>query len=115
MPEPVLVSIATAVATKAALDLYALVKRRFTGEPEAQDALEAATADPEDQGRVQALAEQIDRVGRDDPEFGRAVQATWQRFETRGEAEDGGVVNQITGGVVGKSFQGRDVHGDVRF
>ena len=42
MPEPILVSIAAALATKSATSLYDLVKRKFTGRKEAVAALEAA-------------------------------------------------------------------------
>jgi hypothetical protein len=115
MSEPVLVSVATAVASKAALDLYALVKRRFQRDPEADATLEAATRHPDDEGGVLALAEQIERHGRLDPAFAQAVQAAWTATEQSTQVHDDGIVNQISGGVVGKSFQGRDVHGDVRF
>jgi hypothetical protein len=113
MPEPVLVSIATAVATKAALDLYGLVKRRFERDPEAEAALDAAAEDPDDRDAVVALADQIERVGRLDPEFDRAVRVTWDASTTTTVAQDDGVVNQISGGAVGRAVQARDVHGDV--
>jgi hypothetical protein len=115
MPEPVLVSVATAVASKAALDLYDLVKRRFRRDAEASAALEAATSAPDQEANVLALAEQLERLDRLDPDFGREVRATWNLSRQDASAQDDAVVNQITGGVVGRSFQGRDVHGDVRF
>jgi hypothetical protein len=105
VPEPVLVAVATAVASKAALDLYGLVKGRFEHDRDASGALEDASRG--DERAIEALAEHLERVERLDPEFGRAVRAAWQ-------AEVGGrVANTVVGDVVGKSFQGRDVHGDV--
>jgi hypothetical protein len=117
MPEPVLVSVATAVASKAALDLYGLVKRRFGRDPKAQEALDAAADDPTSEERVLALAEEITRLEQLDADFAREVRAGWEAEQAKAGpvAQDDGVVNQISSSVVGRSFQGRDVQGDVRF
>ncbi|GLY67607.1 hypothetical protein [Amycolatopsis taiwanensis] len=115
MPEPILLSIATALATKAATGLYDLVKKRFSKDPEAAKALEAAEAAPEEAEPITALAERLEVAERSDPEFSRQLRAEWAQH-----AEGGEVVNNMTGGVAnnmtgtaGKVVQARNIHGSV--
>jgi hypothetical protein len=110
MPEPILLSIATALATKAATGLYDLVKRKFGKDPEATMALEAATGAPEEAEPIRVLADRLEAAERADPEFARELRAGWAQH-----AETGGVVNQIAGTVLGKVVQARDIHGNISF
>jgi hypothetical protein len=104
MLDPVLMSIATDLATKAASGLYDLVVARFRNRPDAQRALEAARGAAPYSPPVQALATRLAEVAAEDPEFDRAMR-TW--------ADHGGVVNQITGNVSGKVVQARDITGNI--
>jgi hypothetical protein len=108
VPEPILVSIAAALAAKTTTSLYELVKGKFAGREEAEAALEAADGASPDSPEVAALAAQLDT---EDPEFGEELRRTWQQTT----ASQGGVVNQITGNVSGKVVQARDITGDIKF
>lgn len=111
MPEPILVSIAAALAAKSATTLYELVKRRFAGRQEAEAALEAASGTSPDSPEVAALATHLAAAETEDPAFGVELRHTWQQVS----ASRGGVVNQITGNVSGKVVQARDIEGGVSF
>jgi hypothetical protein len=111
VPEPILLSIAAALATKSATSLYDLVKRKFAGRREAEAALDAAGDAPPDSPVVAALAGHLAAEEADDPAFGKDLRNTWQQVS----AGRGGVVNQITGTVSGKVVQARDIEGDISF
>jgi hypothetical protein len=113
MPEPVLLAVATAVASKAGLDLYALVKRRLGRDPDAGAVLDAATADPGNDKLVAVLAERLAEVERTDPGFARDLRVAWTAFSATAEGE--AVVNQVSGTVTGNVVQARDIQGGVRF
>lgn len=111
VPEPILVSIAAALAAKSVTSLYDLVKRRFTGRKEAAAALEAADGAAPDSAEVAALATHLAAEEAADPAFGVELRNTWQQVS----AERGGVVNQITGNVSGNVVQARDIEGGISF
>ncbi|WP_206786265.1 hypothetical protein [Amycolatopsis sp. MtRt-6] len=111
MPEPILVSIAAALAAKGATGLYDLVKRKFAKDPQAIALLEAATAAPEDTQPITALAERLHEAEAADGEFAEALRAEWQQISL----DRGSVSNQVTGNVTGKVVQARDIHGDITF
>lgn len=113
MPEPILLAMATAVASKAGLDLYGLVKRRLGWAAESDAALDAATADPENHELVAALAQHLAEAEAADPEFSAQLRAAWAA--TTSAADHDGVVNQVSGTVAGHVVQARDIHGDIRF
>ncbi|MGI8332456.1 hypothetical protein ACRYCC_20995 [Actinomadura scrupuli] len=122
MTDPITMAIATAVATKGAESLgqqagpalAALVRRireRFTGRPAEEAALAAAEERPEEPGRVEALAEALQRVAREDPGFGGELRAVWQRIQVETTADHGVVANTFDGRA-DKVVQFRDIHGD---
>lgn len=113
MPDPILMSIATALATKAATGLYDLVKGKLRKNPEAAGELEAA--DPARPETVRALAERLDVERQADPGFATALEGEWQRLQGGAQTADGGVNNQVTGTVHGKVVQAGDIHGDITF
>ncbi|OXM49662.1 hypothetical protein [Amycolatopsis alba] len=115
MPDPILISISAALAAKAAVGLYDLVKRKFAKEPAADAALEAAVTTPSAPGVVQVLAERLGLAERDDPEFSARLRAEWAKVSTAQKAEDAKVINQISGDVGGKVLQAGDIHGNVTF
>lgn len=110
VPEPILISIASALATKAATGLYDLVKKKFSKDPNALKALEAAEADPRKAEPIKVLAERLAGAEAADPAFAEALRAGWSQH-----AESGGVVNQISGTVHGNVVQTRDIHGNISF
>ncbi|HET6500889.1 MAG TPA: hypothetical protein VFG87_09025 [Amycolatopsis sp.] len=110
MPEPILTTIATALATKAATGLYDLVKQKFSKDPEATRALEAAEAAPQEAEPIRVLAERLAAAQAQDPGFAEALRTGWAQH-----AEGGGVINQISGTVHGKVVQARDIHGNISF
>lgn len=111
MPEPVLVSIAAALAAKSVASLYDLVKRRFAGRQDATAALEAAEGAAAGSPEVTTLATHLATAEADDPSFAAELRNTWQRVS----ADRGAVVNQISGAVTGKVLQARDIEGDITF
>jgi hypothetical protein len=111
VPEPMLVSIAAALAAKSVASLYDFVKRKFAGREEATAALEAAGGTTPDSPEVAVLATQLEAAEVDDPEFGVELRGMWQQIS----ADHGGVLNLITGGASGRVVQARDIEGGVSF
>lgn len=111
VPEPILVSIAAALAARSATSLYDLVKRRFAGKREATAALEAAEGAGEDSPEVATLAAHLADAEAEEPAFGVELRQTWQRVDP----DHGAVVNQIHGNVTGKVVQARDIDGNITF
>ncbi|MEV6824575.1 hypothetical protein [Amycolatopsis sp. NPDC051102] len=112
MPEPILISIAAALAAKGATGLYELVRRKFAKNPPAIAALEAAAAAPEDNRPITALAERLSEAQVEDAEFAEALREEWEKLpESR--VSRGDVHNTVTGNVTGKVVQLRDVHGNI--
>lgn len=115
MPDPILVSIAAALAGKGATGLYDLVKKKFAGSPQAAGVLDAAEDSPPDSAEVHALSEELARAESSDPQFAADLRAVWGQVSTRQRADHGGVVNGITGTVSGNVLQARDIEGGVSF
>jgi hypothetical protein len=107
--EPILVSIAAALAARSATALYDLVRRRFAGREEPTAALEAADGTPRDSPEVATLADHLAAEEAADPAFRQELRQTWQRVIVT----DNGLVNQIYGDVSGKVVQARDIEGDI--
>lgn len=113
MPEPVLVSIAAALAGKSIASLYDFVKHKLTGRTQALAALEAAAGATPASAEVHALSRELAQAERDDPQFAVELRATWARITTTQHADHGAVSNQIIGNVSGKVVQARDIEGGV--
>jgi hypothetical protein len=111
VPEPILVSIAAALAGKSATSLYELVKRRFAGRADATTDLEAAVGAPADSPAVATLATRLAAEENTDPAFSKELRRTWQHVS----ADHGGMVNQTIGDVSGKVVQARDIEGNISF
>ncbi len=109
MPEPMLVSIAAALASRAAAGLYELVRARFADDPVATAALTAAEGAPADSPQVKALGEALERTVQADPAFGAELRAHQAVTQT------GRVTNQISGTVHGNVLQAGDIQGGVSF
>ncbi len=109
MVDPILTSVATTLATKAAGALYDLVSKVFRRHPAAQAALVAAHGAEPDSAPVHALAQRLAEVAAVEPEFDRQLREVTVR------ADHGGVVNQINGTVTGKVVQAGDITGNITF
>lgn len=108
MPEPILVAIAAALATKSATGLYDLVKHKFTKDPAATSALEAAAAAPGNVQPVKALAERLQQAEMTDEKFADALRREYHKLPKAGAFH-----NQVVGTVHGKVVQTGDVHGNI--
>ncbi|MGH3909081.1 MAG: hypothetical protein ACRDTE_33625 [Pseudonocardiaceae bacterium] len=115
MPEPVLVSIAAALAGKSASTLYEVVRRKFARSPEATTVLEEALGSAPYSPQVQALSAELDRAERADPEFASDLRAVWGQVSVQQRADSDGVANQVSGTVSGNVIQARDIDGGVSF
>lgn len=122
MADPLLVSIAVALADRVAVagtsalrSLFELVKKKFDRDPEATDALTAAQAEPDSNERVETLSAALSKAAQDDPEFATRMFSLWDRAAGELRADRGGVVNQVSGQVSGQVVQARDITGGVSF
>ncbi len=115
MPEPILMAVATALATKAATGLYDLVKKKFSGDKKAIATLEAAKAAPSDETTVKALAERLEVAEREDPGFAEALRGEWERVKVDQHAERGGTNLSVGRDNPGKILQAGEITGDVSF
>lgn len=132
MADEIMMAVASALAGKAAeaaVDgargawgaLVRLIRGRFDRDRGATEALEAAQAQPSDQGAVQELGQALERVAAADPGFAEQMRALWPQASAELSARDGGVINVNTGTVGGHLIQARDLRiegglnlGDVR-
>jgi hypothetical protein len=123
MIDPMTVAITAAIAGKAVemtgepavQALAAIVRKvrdRFRGHPEEEAALAAVAAEPDSAERLTVLDEMLERAMAEDPQFGTELRELWQQVRMDVSAEQGGVVN-IVSGKAEKVIQMRDVHGDL--
>ncbi|OLF13530.1 hypothetical protein [Actinophytocola xanthii] len=115
MPEPVLISIAAALAAKAVTGLYDFVRDRLANRPGATEVLEAAAGAQPDSAEVVALGEVLATAEAADPEFGIELRARWHAASVEQRADRGGVTNQVSGSVRGNVVQARDIQGGISF
>lgn len=126
MTDEIMMTVAAAVAAKAAEALVSaghnavtrlvhLVRDRFTKDPNEAEVFQAAAAEPTDEERVRALGELLERDARADRAFADHLHSLWSEARPEVVADNGVVVNQITGNVGGHAVQARDIHGDVTF
>lgn len=113
MVDPILISIAGTLATKATDTLYQLVKSAFSRHEKAALALAAAAGEEPASTPVLALAERLAQVEAAEPEFKKQLRAEWAKVATTQTADHGGVTNTITGNVSGTVVQARDITGGV--
>ncbi|MEU3625204.1 hypothetical protein [Amycolatopsis coloradensis] len=115
VPEPVLVSIAAAVAGRTVAGLYQLIKAKFADDPDASAVLEAAEGAAADSQEVGELAAALEEKQSVDPAFGERLHEEWDRVTVEQSAGSGGVANQVSGQVGGNVVQARDIHGGISF
>lgn len=112
MPEPILISIAAALAGKAATSLYDVVRTKFARNKDALTDLENALEKRDDPEFVEVLAQRLEQAELDDADFKKVLRGEWERFSATQQAGYGSTATQINGDV-GKLVQIRDVHGDI--
>ena len=111
MPEPILVSIATALATKGAQSLYELVRKKFANRKDAAKALAAAKGATAGSTEVAVLASHLEQATTEDPAFASELRREWQLLSVQ-QADHGSVNNQINvSGNVDKVIQATTIHG----
>jgi hypothetical protein len=121
MTDPVLATVATTLAARAAeaaadgvhtawTALVRLVRGRLAADRAGAAALTAAEADPADSQRVTTLALALERAAAADPDFGSQLRDLWSRASAELSASESGVVNSSTGTVGGHLIQARDLH-----
>jgi hypothetical protein len=115
MPEPMLIAIATTLATKAAGSLFDLVKAKLAkrGNKDVA-ALEAAVEAGPESAEVGQLAEVLDAAQQEDGEFAEQLREEWQKIISV-QAGSGSVTQTISGNVTGKVVQARDIQGGITF
>ena len=123
MTDPFLDSLATALAGQAATALgtagaKALAKvreliRRRREDKETLAALEAAETEA-GEPQIKALAERLDRVSAQDPEFAEELRTEGAQVHQDITAGENSVVN-VNHGNVDKLIQAREIHGGITF
>lgn len=119
--DPIMLSIASALAVKAAEAaaeggksawgvLARVVRARLGHDKAAAGALEAACAEPDDLAVVRVLALALERIAAADTAFGARVHELWPPAQAELSAREGGTVNSNTGTVGGHLIQARDLH-----
>lgn len=115
MPEPMLIAIATTLATKAAGTLFDLVKAKLSRRGSKEVAtLDAAIAAGPGSAEVGQLAEALDAARQEDGEFAERLHEEWQKIISV-QAGSGSLTQTITGNVTGKVVQARDIQGGITF
>ncbi|MGF6888774.1 hypothetical protein ABH933_008328 [Nocardia sp. GP40] len=115
MVEPVMISIASSLAAKAAGGLYDLVRKKFAKSSEEAAVLDEAVGAGPDSPKVLMLAEILERAERSDGSFKEKLRAEWASLTVDGRASDGSVANDLSGTTLGNVLQARDIHGDITF
>jgi hypothetical protein len=114
MPEPILISIAAALAAKSVQSVYDLVKKKFADRKEAKAALEAADGKAAESVEVQSLAAELERAEAEDPQFATELRQQWNSLSVQ-QADHGSLNNQVSGSVSGNVVQARDIQGGISF
>ncbi|MEV4318758.1 hypothetical protein [Actinocrispum sp. NPDC049592] len=96
MAEPILISIAAALAAKSVQSVYDFVKTKFANRKEAKAALEAAEGRPEDSIEVKRLATHLELAELDDPKFAENLRQLWTSANQTGVG--GTVINNSMSG-----------------
>jgi hypothetical protein len=120
MTDPLMLSVATTVADKAAeaaveggktalAALIRLVRRTLSRNTTHSAALDAALSRPSDPGTAQALAQALEQAVSADPAFGARLREIWPKAQAELSASDGGIVNTVSGTVGGHLIQARDL------
>lgn len=94
--------------------LVRLVRDRFRGNADDTAALDAALADPDDDGDVGRLAEAIHRHASEDSAFDRALEEAWSGASRELSVHGSSVVNHFSGRA-DRVVQARDIRGDINF
>ena len=125
MIEPILTSIATALAgkttavltaagRKALSALYELVKNKFSDDKTSAEVLANTKTDSSEE-QASKLAAELAKMTNRDPVFAEQLRQLWGEASAEIHAESDAVVNQVSGKVVGHLMQARDIVGNINF
>lgn len=113
MVDPILISIAGTLATKATGALFDLVKSAFSRHKKAELALAGAIGEEPDSTPVLVLAERLAQVEEAEPEFKKQLRDEWAKVTTTTQtASHGGVTNSVANNS-GTVVQAGDITGGV--
>ncbi|WP_258347480.1 hypothetical protein [Saccharopolyspora gregorii] len=108
-------AVALGTAAQSALaKVRSLLRRRGDTDPETMAALTAAEQPSAGEPQIKALAERLDRVAQDDPEFDAEVRAAGSSVHVELSASQSRVVNQNSG-EVRTLVQTEQINGDITF
>ena len=121
MTDPIMLSVASAVASKATeavaeggraaiTALVRLVREHFAKNKASVHALDRAQGAPQDPMAIEQLAQVLEEATAADADFGRQIRMLWPQAQIELSAGDGGVVNTNSGAVGGHLIQTRDLH-----
>lgn len=118
MAEPILVSIAAAVAGKAFAGLYDLVRNFFTDQADEEALAKAEQAAAEGDERTEVaihdLADRLAAAQERDPVFAEQLRSEWGKI-IPAQVNNGTTENNVSGTVSGHLVQARDIHGGISF
>jgi hypothetical protein len=120
MLDPVMSSVAAAIAGKAAeaaweggktacATLIRVVRERFSCDEQAAAVLQAADDNPGDEAALAGFALELGRLAAADAGFAAQVREVWPQVAVELSAGDNGVVNSSAGSVGGHLVQARDL------
>lgn len=123
MTDPFLDSVATALAgqvatalgtagSKALEKVRGLIRAKSEKAPEAGAALEAVEQPSAGDAEIRALAERLDQLGREDPEFAEQLRTDGEPVHREISTGADGVVN-VHNGSADKIIQARDIQGGI--
>jgi hypothetical protein len=124
LPDPIILAIATAVASQATQSLtsqagHAIaeitrrIRHRFRDRPADLAILTAAQGESASPDRAAELAHALDRAIAEDPAFGEEIRTLWDQSGTTPVTATGDAVANVFTGKAAKVVQLRDVHGDL--
>ena len=124
MTDPMLTSIATALAGKTATTLaacgrkalaalYEAIKEKFSGSAKSTEVLGNSSTKSNEHSTA-ALTKELIKAVEQDPLFAERLKALWSKASTEINAE-ADVVNTVTGKVLGHVVQAHDISGGISF
>ena len=112
MTDPIWMSVAATLATKAAGTLFDLVKQRFGQHPERAKALAEVSGAAPDPAAVGTLAEALAATEREEPGFGEELRVALTKVDVHSKTD---MRNVVSGTVTGTVVQAGEVHGGIHF
>ncbi len=113
--DPLFVSVVTALAGKAAGNLYEVVRKRLEGDANGAKQLAVISSGQGTTVELDEFARTLESIAQRDRGFRVSLDAEVARHVESSAAGEGSVTNTVGGDVSGKIVQARDVDGGVHF